>query len=216
MANGTLIIFDLDGTLIDSLDDLTEAVNHMLSAFDRPHLVRKQVQTLVGQGARRLVEQALPGAEVHDIRKGLDLFLAYNAAHIADQTTPYPGVAETLALLKERGVAMTLVSNKDASLCRTLLEVLGLAGHFEAVYGADSFQARKPSPEPLLHVMRQFKRDAADTVMVGDSINDIAAGKAAGVRTIACTYGYGELDALQGADWHIDSFRELLTLPIRW
>jgi len=216
MPKNTLIIFDLDGTLIDSLDDLTEAVNHMLSAFDRPHLVRKQVQKLVGQGARRLVEQALPGAGERDIRKGLDLFLAYNAAHIADQTFLYPGVAETLSLLKERGVIMTLVSNKDASFCRTLLEVLGVAGHFEAVYGADSFPARKPSPEPLLHVMRQFKRDAAETVMVGDSINDIAAGKAAGIRTIACTYGYGEQEALQDANWQIDSFRELLTLPIRW
>lgn len=216
MANGTLIIFDLDGTLIDSLDDLTEAVNHMLSAFDRPHLVRKQVQRLVGQGARRLVEQALPGAGEYDIRKGLELFLAYNAAHIADQTFLYPGVAETLSILKERGVTMSLVSNKDETFCKTLLEVLGVADHFEAVYGADSFPARKPSPEPLLHVMRQFRRDAAETVMVGDSINDIAAGKAAGVRTIACTYGYGEHEALQDADWQIDSFHELLALPIRW
>jgi phosphoglycolate phosphatase len=209
-----LIIFDLDGTLTDSLADLTDATNHMLAAFGRPALGCAEVRQLVGQGARRLVERAMAGAAAEETDKALALFLDYNEAHIADKTRPYPGVAETLALLRDAGKVMTVVSNKNVALCRKLLAFLGIDGFFAEVLGADSLPFRKPSPEPLLKLIRDLGVSAAETVMVGDSINDIAAGKGAGVATVGCTYGYGDISELAEADHRIDHIAELVELPL--
>ena len=108
---------------------------------------------------------------------------------------------------------MAVVTNKNVSLSRTLLATLDLDGFFHGIYGADSLPARKPSPEPLLHVMAEFGFSADATLMVGDSINDIAAGNGAGVATVGCTWGYGSAAELITAAWRIDSFVELLSLP---
>lgn len=214
MAAIKLIIFDLDGTLIDSLDDLTEAVNRMRSAFGLDGLNREAVRGMVGQGARNLVERALPDARPAEVEQGLALFLAHNEEHVADRTVPYPGVREILELLSTRGFTSVVVSNKNELLCRKVLELLHLDGFFQGIYGADSLPARKPSPEPLRHVMRAYGCSADETVMVGDSINDVAAGGAAGVLTIGCSYGYGEPAELDGATIRIREFAELLTLPL--
>ena len=213
MAVIKLIIFDLDGTLIDSLDDLTEAVNSMRTSFGLDPLDRIAVRGMVGQGARNLVERALPAARPAEVEQGLALFLAYNEAHVADRTALYPGVRETLELLSTRGFTSVVVSNKNELLCRKVLELLHLDGFFKGIYGADSLPARKPSPEPLRHVMRACGCRADETIMVGDSINDVAAGVAAGVQTIGCSYGYGEPAELDGAVIRIREFAELLTLP---
>ncbi|HTG81228.1 MAG TPA: HAD family hydrolase [Geobacteraceae bacterium] len=208
-----LIIFDLDGTLTDSLADLTDATNHMLARFGRPALGCAEVRQLVGQGARRLVERAMAGASAEEIEMALAIFLDYNEAHIADKTRPYPGVAETLDLLKGSGRVMTVVSNKNAALCRKLLALLGIDRFFAEILGADSLPFRKPSPEPLLKLIRDLGVSAAETVMVGDSINDIAAGKGAGVATVGCTYGYGDIAELAEATYRIDRFAALVELP---
>lgn len=209
-----LIIFDLDGTLIDSLDDLTEAVNRMRTVFGLDGLDREAVRGMVGQGARNLVERALPDAREPEVEQGLALFLTYNEEHIADRTVLYPAVRETLELLSARGFTSVVVSNKNESLCRKVLGVLRLDGFFAGIYGADSLPARKPSPEPLRHVMHACGCSADETIMVGDSINDVAAGLAAGVLTIGCTYGYGKPAELDGAAIRIREFAELLTLPL--
>lgn len=208
-----LIIFDLDGTLVDSLDDLTTATNRMLRHFGRDELVPQQVRQLVGQGARRLVERALPGAAPAEVEEGLRIFLSYNEAHIADRTRPYPGVVASLPVLGE-GRQLAVISNKNVAHCRKLLGVLGIADHFAEVLGADSLPVRKPSPEPLLKLMRDCGMTPDETVMVGDSINDIAAGRGAGVVTIGCTYGYGGLEELAEADYLVDGFVELAALPL--
>jgi phosphoglycolate phosphatase len=208
-----LIIFDLDGTLVDSLDDLTTATNHMLVVLGRPPVGREQVRGMVGQGARNLVERALPGAPAPEVEQGLQLFLQFNADHIADQTRCYPGVRETLAVLAESALTLTIVSNKNEELCRKILAVMELDHYFAAIYGADSLPARKPSPEPLRHVMAEFGRRPGETLMVGDSINDIAAGLEAGVATVGCRFGYGAAVELQHATWQVASFSELLQLP---
>lgn len=211
MAN-KLLIFDLDGTLVDSLDDLTLSVNVMRAAFAAEPLLRSQVQTMVGQGARNLVERALPGLSPADTDRALALFLAHNAAHLAVHTTPYPGIPALLAALQSAGVPLAVVSNKNEGLCRQLLQKLGLADFFVAIYGADSFAERKPSPEPFLEVMRLFKTAAPDTLVVGDSSNDVLAAQAAGLAVIGCGYGYGTAEELAGATCRVAAATELLPL----
>lgn len=208
-----LIIFDLDGTLTDSLADLTDAVNQMLPRFGRTPLAPLEVRRLVGEGARRLVEKALPGAAPAEIEEGLAIFLAYNEEHIADRTVLYPGVRETLPLLVREDRFLAVVSNKNEALCRKLLVTLGIGHHFAAVLGADSLPERKPSPLPLLHLMASFGAAPAETVIVGDSRNDLLAGQGAGITVVGCQYGYGEEAELAAADFRIAAFAELLSLP---
>ncbi|WP_298272487.1 HAD-IA family hydrolase [Geobacter sp.] len=209
-----LIIFDLDGTLIDSLADLTDATNQMLASCGRGALSESEVRLLVGQGARRLVERALPGAPPGEIERGLELFIAYNYAHIADKTRLYPGVREILDTLLSRGRRLAVISNKNVSLCREVLSILGVGHLFEEVLGADSLPFRKPSPEPVMKLLADFGVGPERAVMVGDSINDIAAGQGAGVVTVGCTWGYGEPSELAGADYRVDSVADLLHIGV--
>jgi phosphoglycolate phosphatase len=214
MKNIDLILFDLDGTLIDSLDDLASATKHMLLALGRPAATLEQVRGYVGQGARRLVERAMPDAAADELERGLALFLDYNEEHIVDRTCLYPGAMEALTALREAGLTLVVVSNKNVALCTKVLTTLGADGFFASVIGADSLAERKPSPEPLLKVLRDLGVSPERAVMVGDSINDIAAGQAAGIATIGCTFGYGDLAEIEDADYLIGSLPELLQLPL--
>ena len=208
-----LIIFDLDGTLIDSLPDLADATNYMLATLGKPSVGLNAVRGLVGQGARRLVERALPDASEEEIERGLALFLDYNHRHIADRTVLYPGVPETLDALKVRGMRMAIISNKNVALCREVVLVLGIDHYFEEILGADSLPFRKPSPKPVLRLLADFGVPAGRAALVGDSINDIAAAKGAGVTTVGCVWGYGEPAELADADYLVESFGELLDIP---
>ena len=214
MKNIELVLFDLDGTLIDSLDDLANATNHMLLSLGRAAVTREQVRGYVGQGARRLVERAMPDAATDEIERGLSLFLVYNEEHIVDRTRLYPGVVETLTTLRNADMTLVIVSNKNVALCCKVLKTLGADGYFASVIGADSLPERKPSAEPLLKVLRDFGIPPERAVMVGDSVNDIAAGKAAGMVTIGCTFGYGEMAEIADADYLIDSLPGLLELSL--
>lgn len=208
-----LIIFDLDGTLADSLPDLTDATNFMLAQFDRPALTAEQVRKMVGQGAANLVEKAMPGAAKEELEQGLQVFLSYNDAHIAEKTVLYPGVAQTLDRLSAAGRELAVLSNKNVALCRKLLKLLAIEEYFTAVLGADSLPYRKPSPEPVRKLLRDFGVTAGETVLVGDSSNDVAAGNGAGVVTVGCGYGYGEAEELVAAGYRVGAFSELLMLP---
>ena len=207
-----LIIFDLDGTLVDSLDDLTVSVNVMRESFAAAPLSRDQVQAMVGQGARTLVERALPGRAAREIDRALALFLAHNEAHLAVHTRPYPGIPELLVQLRRAGTQLVVVSNKNATLCRQLLAELQLADHFAAIYGADSFAERKPSPLPFQEVLRRLAIPAAQSLVVGDSANDLLAAQAAGIPMVGCGYGYGTAEELRTATRLAASVAELTAI----
>jgi phosphoglycolate phosphatase len=205
-----LIILDLDGTLIDSLEDLTDAANAMRRSFDLPPLSVPEVKLLVGEGAQRLVERALPGLTPDEVARGLRLFLRYNYDHIADRTFFYPGVRETLEKLADAGIILCVASNKSEAHCREILRLLQSEQLFAGILGADSVTERKPSPAPLLHLMEQFGCSTEETVMVGDSINDMKAGNSAKVFTIGCSYGYGAAGELKLANCIVSSFPQIL------
>jgi phosphoglycolate phosphatase len=203
------VLFDLDGTLVDSLGDLTDAVNHMLCNFSTPELTTEAVRKLVGKGARHLVQQALSSDQPADIDQGLKLFLDFNADHIADKSRLYPGVRETLDKLAVSGIRMAIVSNKNEAMSRLILQALDAERYFSVISGGDSCVEMKPSPMPLLKAMEQLGTTPGTTVMVGDSINDIQAGRQAGITTIGCSWGIGFPEELVDAHQIVASCPEL-------
>lgn len=207
-----LVLFDLDGTLVDSLHDLTDAVNHMLVAFERPKLTSVEVRQLVGKGARNLVQRALTTDSEPDIHRGLTLFTEFNTAHIADKSTLYPDVVPMLQQLQKAGIRLALISNKPEALSLLIMKTLGVQRYFELIAGGDTFPEMKPSPLPLLRAVDQLGGTRSNTVMVGDSINDIQAGVDAGITTIGCSWGYGKPGELDRADRRVDTCANLTTM----
>lgn len=207
-----LIVFDLDGTLINSLLDLTDAVNHTRTLFNMSPLKECEVKECIGEGAKRLVERALPGLSEAEQLVALQGFLGYSSKHIVDKTELYPDVIATLSTLKKKGYILTVASNKNEPHCKEILRLLNADHFFDVILGAESVADRKPSPAPILHLMKQFALLASETVMVGDSINDILSGNRAGVMTIGCEFGYGAEDDLRYADHIISDLRQLIPL----
>ncbi len=207
-----LVLFDLDGTLVDSLHDLTDAVNHMLTSFGRDELAPDQVRQLVGKGARNLVQRALATDSEADIRRGLALFTVFNTAHIADKSRLYPDVVPMLQQLREAGIRMALLTNKPEALSILIMKTLGVEHYFELIAGGDTYPEMKPSPLPLLSAVDRLGVSRSSAVMVGDSINDIQAGVDAGITTIGCSWGYGKPGELDRADRRVDSCASLTTV----
>lgn len=201
--------FDLDGTLVDSLEDLTDAVNHIRDAFSLSPLPEEAVRLKVGKGARNLIEQVLPDHSHKDITRALDLFLEFNGRHIADKSRLYPGIPETLHELAALDIKMVVISNKHEELSRLILRELGIHDRFENICGGNTYPESKPSPLPLLKEAEKLGCAPFECVMVGDSINDIEAGKRAHIASIACTWGYGSRDELAGADCFVHTPLEL-------
>jgi phosphoglycolate phosphatase len=207
------VLFDLDGTLIDSLPDLVAAVNRMLAAWDRAPLSPDAVKALVGGGAAILVEQAFlttGGPVALPVEELLRRFLADYEPRSAELTRPWPAVIETLTLLKEAGLALAVCTNKPSGATRVVLAKLGLADFFDVVVGADETPALKPDPVHIQVILDRLGVSADQAAMVGDSYNDIAAARAAGVPTIAVSFGYAHGPVAElGADWIIDDYRDL-------
>ena len=208
-----LIIFDLDGTLVDSLDDLAAAINHVRKVFGLPQFTRSEVREILGSG-QRLVDRAFQEAGPAELERARTEYFSYIDDHLPASARVYPGVADTLAELEKDRVLMAIFSNKYSSFSRKLLKSLGLDAYFSAILGPDSLPFRKPSPEPILKLLRDFHLEAREGIIVGDSMNDILAGKNAGVVTVGCSYGYGNASELADADYHIASLPELLKLPL--
>ncbi|MBK8173810.1 MAG: phosphoglycolate phosphatase [Rhodospirillales bacterium] len=211
----TLIVFDLDGTLIDSAPDLQAALNTMLTEAGRRPLLLDEVIAIVGDGAGVLVRRALAitgglGAESETDRL-LARFLAIYEAHAADLTYAYCGVEQTLAALRAAGFRLGICTNKPERMSCAILAKLGLDSYFSAVIGGDSVPgARKPDPRHLEAALVALGGAADQAVMVGDSINDVAAARSLGVPVIVRTGGYGAVPTEDlGADIIIREFAEL-------
>jgi len=211
-----LLLFDLDGTLVDSVPDLAAAVNRMLAALGRPPAAADDVRHWVGNGAPRLVKRALLGAldgepPEADFERALPLFLDAYAEENCNHSRPYPTVVETLTRFAATGVPMACITNKPAAFTEPMLVRLGLAEFFGLVVSGDTVAACKPDPAPLLHALEFFTVEPRDALMVGDSVNDIQAAHAAGVSVTCVTYGYNHGRDIReaGADATIDSLQEL-------
>lgn len=219
LNNKKVIIFDLDGTLINSAPDLTLAVNYTLKKIGRDTFDSDLIHRWVGNGALKLVQRALSGkrdvTEDLDeilVQKALEIFLKFYAKNLCNETLPYPHVSSTLCSLKEKGYRLTIVTNKPFAFVEPILNGLGLNGLFELILGGDSLSKKKPDPAPLLHVCETLSVSVDDTLMVGDSKNDIQAANACNMHSVGVTYGYnyGEDIAVYKPSHIINDFSELL------
>ena len=210
-----LVMFDLDGTLLDSAPDLAAAVDAMLERLGRAPAGLDKVRLWIGNGARVLVRRALADDMEHDAvddaaaDSALALFMAlYGGSHAL--TRVYPGVLDSLALLRTLGVRLAVITNKPERFVAPLLADMGL-GDFDWIVGGDTLPQQKPDPAGLLWVMRQAGVVAGQALFIGDSRNDIRAARAAGVRCVALSYGYnhGEPIASEQPDLVVDDLREL-------
>lgn len=206
------VLFDLDGTLVDSAEDLKEALNRLLGGRGLRAVTREEVITMIGDGALKLLERALDatGSDPAVAPELLTHFLELYERNAATHTRAFPGAQEALVTLQQRRIALGLVTNKPAAAAAEILKALGLASFFGAVVGGDTLPERKPSPAPLLHAAGQLRVRPPETLMVGDNHHDVRAARAAGMRVAAVTYGYCHVPHEElSADWLIDSLTEL-------
>lgn len=207
-----LIVFDLDGTLVDSLPDLAVAANAALRRLGLPEHPLKAHQKMIGGGEKTYVRRLLGSDHQHLFDQALNLYLEQYSQHLGDKTRQYPGVQETLTRLFP--LKMAVLSNKREDLSLQVLQVMGLASVFQEVRGGDSYGLLKPSPEGLSALIKELGGEPARTLMVGDKPEDILAGRGAGVYTAAVTYGYGDLEAIVAAapENLLSSFSQLADL----
>ena len=203
------IIFDLDGTLIDSKLDLIHSVNAMLGEMKRPRLAAETISGYIGHGAPQLVARALGGAATEEERKqALEFFLGYYEEHKMDNTRAYPGVAETLAQLSH--LPMAVLTNKPARISVRILNSLGLQKYFRAIYGGNSFESKKPDPFGANKILQEFGIAAREAMLVGDSEVDVQTARNAGMQAAAVNYGFGVHDReAYPADIYLERFADL-------
>jgi phosphoglycolate phosphatase len=208
-ADVRALIFDLDGTLINSKLDLALSVNATLEHAGRTPLPHEQVYSYVGQGAPRLIEQALgPGSTPAQCQQGLEYFLAYYHEHMLDNTVTYPGVREGLAALEN--LPMAVLTNKPVRFSQYIIEGLGLARYFRFVYGGNSFETKKPDPSGMATLLRNFGATPRQAMLVGDSEVDIQTARNAGTWACGVTYGLGSHHLVEyPPDLLVDSLVEL-------
>lgn len=210
--SGFLLIFDLDGTLVDSVPDLTGSLNEMLREHGYAPLTPAEVKPMVGDGVATLVARGFiaRGGTAVEAAAAMPRYIAHYEANATRNTRPYPGVADTLARLREEGYRTAICTNKLQRASEIMVQKLGLAPYFDAIAGGDRFAVRKPDAGHIYGLIDELGGARARAVMIGDSENDAAAGRAAGLRVLVMRYGYarGGADSL-GADRVLDDFAEL-------
>ena len=210
MSRPPSIIFDLDGTLVDTADDIVAALNVSVAPAGIAPLPVDLVRPMIGTGARRLVQRAFDQAGFAASDSGVDAavvrFLDHYRAHIADRSHPFPGILPCLDWLRGHGALLGVCTNKLAGDSVALLDRLGLGPYFGAVLGGDSLAWKKPDGRHILGVIEQLGGDPAHALMIGDSATDVNGARAAGIPVVAVTWGYTAVPAAQlGADALVDS-----------
>ncbi|WP_422370450.1 HAD family hydrolase [Hoeflea sp.] len=204
-----LVIFDLDGTLVDTAPDLIDSLNHVMDMNAHPHVTFEDVTWLVGQGARVMIERAWsmhghPGSP-EQLETALEAFLAHYARQMPGRSKPYPGLIGALDRLQAAGMRLAVCTNKTEALARQLLDALDLTPRFAAITGGDTFPVRKPHAGHILGTIERAGGSASAAVMIGDSVNDILAAQNAGIPAIAVPFGY--------SDKPVESFSPDVVIP---
>jgi phosphoglycolate phosphatase len=194
-----LLVFDLDGTLVDSLPDITAAVNRMLAARGLPPLSHAQVGPMVGDGLAPLIARVFAAQGTEPDPAAAEDYLNDYEANVLVDTKLFPGIKAAMALMGHDGWRFAVCTNKPERAAHLLLDGLEIADQFAAIGGGDSFAARKPDPLHLIETIRAAGGDPARAIMVGDHHNDVAAASGAGVRSIFAGWGYGRAGMEQGA-----------------
>lgn len=208
------IVFDLDGTLLDTAPDLIDSLNHTIEAGGLAPVGYEDITHLVGQGAKVMIERAysLRGVAIsQDLLPALlDRFIAHYGANMPGKTQPFPGLIEALDRLELAGYTLAVCTNKIEKLARPLLEKLGLSDRFSVITGGDTFPVRKPDPRHIEETVMLAGGDPRRAIMIGDSINDILAANNGGIPSVAVSFGYTDIPVEElGADRVIDSFDAL-------
>jgi phosphoglycolate phosphatase len=197
MASAPTIVFDLDGTLVDTAPDLINALNFVLDREGLPAVPLHAARNMIGAGARKLIERGLElegrNASPQDISRLTADFIDHYAAHIADASRPFPGLERALDDLSSRGYRFAVCTNKLEWLSRRLLDQLGLSARFAAICGADTFGVSKPDPAILHQTVARAGGDISSSIMVGDAGTDIGVARRAGVPVIGVAFGYTEV-----------------------
>lgn len=211
--NIDLIIFDLDGTLVDSIPDLSDSLNYAAKKLGYPLIAEKEVPALVGNGVRALISKAFElTIGTPDFEKAQEAFMEYYSQNLTTRTVFFPNVEDTIFHFSQKKLA--ILSNKPDHFTKPIIEALGLQKHFEIVLGANKHMERKPSAEPIQYIMNKLGVLPEKTLMVGDGDADVMAGKNAGVNTCAVSYGYrsaAELELLQ-PDFLLDDIGQIRSL----
>jgi phosphoglycolate phosphatase len=203
-----LLIFDLDGTLVDSSVDISNALNYAIGPYGLPPVTVQETVGLVGEGVTRLIGKVIERSHVAlDPSALVERFLTFYSSHLADHTRPYPGAEKALGALGTYRKAV--VSNKIERLSVQVLRATDLMRFFDYVAGGDTAAEKKPSPVPILDVLARFAVRQDEALIIGDSIYDIEAGRAAGIRTVAALYGFGDPSFPRDADYRIETIERL-------
>lgn len=216
LSDKKALVFDLDGTLVDSAPDLHRSLNAVLAESGRRSVALDDIRAMVGDGAAKLVERGFadtglpvaPAALPHLVER----FLQHYAAGRHVLTSPFPGVINTLEMFRGQGMRLGVCTNKPYAPTMEILDSLGLSELFDAVTGGDSLPVRKPDPGHLLGTIELMGSAVHEAVMIGDSLNDIAVARAAGVPVIVVSYGYSRVPVQElGADAIVDGFEDMVS-----
>ncbi|MGE3872711.1 MAG: phosphoglycolate phosphatase [Parvibaculaceae bacterium] len=188
------VVFDLDGTLVDTAPDLWRATNHVLESAGRGEVTLEQVRAFVGYGARKLIARGFAATgnplAAEEIEPVYERFVAYYGAHIARESVPFPGCAALLDRLKAKGILIGICTNKLEGLSVRLIDALGLTAYFTAIVGPDTIGIAKPDPAPYRETLRRMGAESARSLLIGDSETDVLTARAAGVPVVGVTFGY--------------------------
>lgn len=197
MAISTTLVFDLDGTLVDTAPDLINALNYVLAREGLPPVPMQSARTMIGAGARKLIERGLElegrAMSMADVDRLTDDFITYYKAHIADESRPFDGLEATLDELAAQGYRFAVCTNKLEGLSKLLLDQLGLSSRFQAICGADTFGISKPDPTILRQTVARAGGEMTSAIMIGDAGPDVGVARRAGIPVIGVTFGYTDV-----------------------